>query len=293
MERFVQVLVDGLADGSVYAALALALALVYRTTGIVNFAQGEMAMFSAFAVWGLTRGGVALGLAVPFVIAGSFVAGMALERVAIRPLERRDTLSIVIATFGLSILLNSVAGMIWGTETYAFPSLFGGDVTELLGVHLGVDALATAGLLIVVLALLWLLFERTRVGLAMRAAAVDPAAATLMGVRVGRTLMLGWGLAAAVGALAGVLVAPDLFLDVHMMAGVLIYALAAVCLGGFDSPFGAVIGGWIVGIAQSLTTAYVDFIGTELSVLVPFTVILLVLLVRPQGLFGTRAVVRA
>jgi branched-chain amino acid transport system permease protein len=292
MERLLQVIADGLADGSVYGALGLALALIYRSTGIINFAQGEMAMVSTFAVWGMVDAGAPLGLAVLAVLVGSLLAGMALERAAIRPLRGRDPLSIIIATFGLSILLNSAAGMVWGTETRAVPSLFGDGVIDAAGVRLGADAVGTACTLLAVVGALWLLFARTQVGLSMRAAAVDPVTSRLLGVRADRMLMLGWGLAAAVGALAGVLVAPGLFLDVNLMSGVLIYALAALCLGGFDSPFGAVLGGWIVGLAQSLAEGYLDFIGTELAILVPFAVIMGVLLVRPSGLLGSETVVR-
>jgi len=288
-----QALVDGLADGSVYGALGLALALVYRSTGIVNFAQGELAMVSTFGAWSLARAGVDLPVAALLSAGASFVAGAVLERVAIRPVEGRDTLSVVIVTLGLSILLNSAAGVVWGLETRAFPGLFGDGALEAAGARLSLDALGTAGVLLTVVGALWILSGRTSLGLAMRASAADPTTSRLLGMRVGRTLMFGWGLAAGIGAIAGVLVAHRLFLDVNLMAGVIIYALAAVCLGGFDSPFGAVVGGWIVGVCQSLAASYVGFVGADLQILVPFAVIVLVLLLRPHGLFGSTDVARA
>src|SRR6266571_1943956 len=234
MARLVQVVVDGIANGSVYAALALALVLIYRSTGVVNFAQGEMAMFSTFLTWGMTEAGVSLPLAILAALALSFGGG-----------------------------------------------------------RLSIESLGIVGVLLVVVGLLFLLFQRTRLGLAMRAAALDPVSSRLVGIRVGRMLMLGWGLAATVGAIAGILVAPRLFLDVNLMGGVLVYAFAAATLGGFDSPLGAVLGGWIIGVSENLAGTYVNVIGSDLKILVPLGVILAVLLVRPTGLFGAREVERA
>jgi branched-chain amino acid transport system permease protein len=293
MERFVQVVVDGVATGSIYAAVALALVLIFRSTGIVNFAQGEMAMFSTFVAWGLYEGGVPLGLAVLTTLGLSFLAGMAIERGLIRHFEGGDPLTLVIVTLGLFILLNGLAGWIWGFENRGFPSLFPEDSWTLGGVRLSVESLGIVAVLLAVAGLLYLLFQRTKVGLAMRAAALNPGSSALVGVRVGQMLMLGWGLAAALGALAGVLVAPRLFLDVNLMGGVLIYAFAAAALGGFDSPFGAVIGGWVIGVSENLAGTYVDFIGSDLKILVPLAIIFVVLMVRPTGLFGRQEVARA
>jgi branched-chain amino acid transport system permease protein len=293
MERFVQVVVDGVATGSIYAAVALALVLIYRSTTIVNFAQGEMAMFSTFVAWGLYQGGVPLGLAVLTTLVLSFFAGMAIERGLIRHFEGGETLTLVIVTLGMFILLNSLAGWIWGFENRGFPSLFPDDSVTLGGVRLSVESLGIVAVLLAVVGLLTLLFQRTKVGLAMRAAALNPDSSALVGIRVGHMLMLGWGLAAALGALAGVLVAPRLFLDVNLMGSVLIYAFAAAALGGFDSALGAVVGGWIIGVSETLAGTYVDFIGSDLKILVPLGIIFVVLLVRPSGLFGQREVARA
>jgi len=293
VERFIQVLVDGIATGSIYAAVALALVLIFRSTGIVNFAQGEMAMFSTFVAWGLYEAGLPIGYAVVTTLGLSFLAGIVIERGLIRHFEGGEVLTLVIVTLGLFIILNSLAGWIWGFGNRSFPSLFSDEGITVGGVRLSIESLGIVAVLLGVVGLLFLLFQRTKVGLAMRAAALNPHASALVGVRVGSMLMLGWGLAAALGALAGVLVAPRLFLDVNLMGAVLIYAFAAAALGGFDSPIGAVVGGWVIGVSENLAGTYVDFIGADLKILVPLTIIFVVLLVRPAGLFGTREVARA
>jgi branched-chain amino acid transport system permease protein len=293
MERFIQLVIDGVAIGSIYGALALALVLIFRSTGIVNFAQGEMAMFSTFVAWGLVEGGVPLGLALLATFALSFVGGMAVERVLIRPVEGADQLTILIVTLGLFILINSAAGWIWGFENRSFPRALPDGSTDIAGIRLAYESLGIVAVLLAVSGLLFLLFQRTKLGLGMRAAAANPASSRLVGINVGRTLMIGWGLAALLGALAGVLVAPQLFLDVNLMGGVLVYSFAAATLGGFDSPKGAIIGGWVIGVAETLAGDYIGFIGSDLTILVPLAIIFGVLLVRPNGLFGSPEVVRA
>jgi len=293
MERFVQLVIDGIAIGSIYGALALALVLIFRSTGLVNFAQGEMAMFSTFIAWGLVEAGLPLGLALLSALALSFLGGMAIERVLIRPVEGEDPLTILIVTLGLFILINSGAGWIWGFENRGFPRALPDDSADIAGINVSYESLGIVAILLGVSGLLFLLFNRTKLGLAMRAAAANPASARLVGINVGRTLMIGWGLAALLGALAGVLVAPQLFLDVNFMGGVLVYSFAAATLGGFDSPKGAIIGGWIIGVAETLAGDYIGFIGSDLTILVPLAIIFSVLLVRPNGLFGSPEVVRA
>ncbi len=286
-------MVDGIADGSIYATLALALVLIFRSTGIVNFAQGEMAMFSTFVAWGLADAGWPLWLALLGALAVSFLGGMAIERVLIRPVEGGRPLTMVIVTLGLFVLVNSAAGWIWGFSNRGFPRIFPAGTARLGQVAFSLESLGIIAVLLAVVGLLWLLFQHTRAGLAMRAVAQNPGSSRLVGIRVGRTLMLGWGLAALLGALAGVLVAPRLFLDVNLMGGVLVYAFAGAALGGFDSPLGAVVGSWIIGVTENLAGTYVDAIGADLKVLVPLAVIFVVLLVRPSGLFGSPEVTRA
>ena len=266
--------------------------LIFRTSGIVNFAQGEMAMFSTFVAWGLLEAGLPVGLAILATLGLSLLGGMAIERVLMRPFEGGDHLTLAIVTLGLFILVNSGAGWIWGFENRGFPSIFPDDTIGLGGVDVPLESVGIVLLLLAVVGVLYLFFQRTKLGLALRAVSVNPESSRLSGISVGRTLMVGWGIAALVGALAGALIAPRLFLDVNFMGGVLIYSFAAATLGGFDSPLGAIVGGWIIGVTEDLATTYVDFIGSDLKILVPLVIILVVLLVRPAGLFGTREVTR-
>ncbi|MCF6524408.1 branched-chain amino acid ABC transporter permease [Streptomyces sp. JJ36] len=293
MTEFLQQVVQGVGSGAVYASLALALVLIHRFTGIVNLAQGELAMFSTYVAWQLVHSGMPFWLALPVTLGVSFVGGMLIERVIVRPVEGAPELTIVIVTVGLFIFVNAAAGLIWSFTVKSFPQPFPDGGAELAGVRLGWSVLGVVGVVAAVMGLLYLLFRHTSVGLTMRAVSCNPVSARLSGVRVGRVLMLGWGLAATVGALSGVLVAPQLFLEPNMMGGVLIYAFAAATLGGFDSPVGAVAGGLVVGVAETLAGAYVDAVGADLKIGVPLLIILVVLLLRPQGLFGRAAVERA
>jgi branched-chain amino acid transport system permease protein len=222
VERFIQVIIDGWATGSLYGALAVAVVLIYRATGIVNFAQGEMAMFSTFIAWGLLQAGLPLGLALLGTLALSFAGGMVIERVIIRPVEGGEVLTLVIVTLGLYILVNSAAGWIWGFGNRAFPSVFGDGTVEVAGVDISVESIGIVAVLLAVVGILFGIFQRTKIGLAMRAVSINPDSSRLVGISVGRTLMIGWGIAALVGALAGALIAPRLFLDVNFMGGVLI-----------------------------------------------------------------------
>ncbi|MGW4368975.1 branched-chain amino acid ABC transporter permease [Nocardia takedensis] len=292
MAEFLRQLIEGITAGALYAGLALALVLIYRFTGIVNFAQGELAMFSAFLAWQFVESGTPFWLALPATLGISFVGGMVIERVVIRPVEGAPELTLVIVTVGLFFFVNAAAGWIWSYQVKSFPNPFPDGAIRAGGVTAGYRSLGVVAVVAVVMALLYLLFRYTRIGLAMRAVACDPRSARLVGIRVGTVLALGWGLAALVGAVSGVLSAPLLFLEPTMMGGVLIYAFAAATLGGFDSPGGAVAGGLIVGIAETLTGAYVEFIGTELKVGVPLLIILAVLSFRPRGLFGAAEVQR-
>ncbi|WP_280489307.1 branched-chain amino acid ABC transporter permease [Nocardia carnea] len=289
---FAQQIIEGLSAGALYAGMALALVLIYRFTGIVNFAQGELAMFSAFLAWQLVQSGTPFWLALPVTLAISFAGGMLIERIVIRPVEGAPELTLVIVTVGLFFFVNAAAGWIWSYQLKSFPNPFPEGALRAGGVTAGYGNLGILAVVTVVMALLYLLFRYTRTGLAMRAVAANPQSARLVGIGVGTVLALGWGLAAAVGAVSGVLSAPLLFLEPNMMGGVLIYAFAAATLGGFDSPGGAVAGGLIVGVAETLAGAYLDVIGAELKIGVPLVIILGVLLIRPQGLFGTPAVER-
>jgi branched-chain amino acid transport system permease protein len=292
MTDFLQQVVAGLASGGIYASLALALVLIYRTTRVVNFAQGEMAMFTTFVAWTLMDHGVAFWPAFALTLALAFLGGVAIERVVIRPVEGAPVLTVVIVTIGLALLLNGLASALWGSEVKSFKSAFSTRAIEIGGVAVSVQDIGVIVVSLALVLVLWLFFRFTKLGLALRAAAVNPDESRLVGVRVGWMLALGWGLAALLGAVAGMLVAPTVFLEPNMMRAILLYAFAAAVIGGLDSPLGAVVGGLAFGVIQNLVETYIDWIGATLRLPVGLALLLLVLLIRPQGLFGHAAVRR-
>jgi branched-chain amino acid transport system permease protein len=283
---FGQQVTSGLASGAIFASVALALVLIYRATDIVNFAQGEMATFTTFIAWSLMHHGLSYWPAFVLTLGIAFAGGVGVERVLIRPVERRPELVIVIVTIGLLIALNGLTGWIWGPEVKAFDSPFPNRTIDVAGVAVSIQDIGTFCVCLATVLLVWLFFRFTTVGLAMRAVAVNPDASRLMGVRVGWMLALGWGLAAVLGAVAGMMAAPTVFLDPDMMLVILIYAFAAAVLGGIDSPVGAVVGGLILGVVVNLLGRYVGFVGQQLRLPSALALLLLVLLIRPQGLFG-------
>jgi branched-chain amino acid transport system permease protein len=291
MANFLQQVVSGLATGGIFASLALALVLIYRATRVINFAQGEMGMFSAFIALWLIDSGWPYWAAFFATLGIAFVGGVAVERVVIRPVERAPVVTVVIVTVGLLIGLNGAAFWIWGGETRSFPSAFSTRAIHVGGVAFSIQDFGVIGVSLGMVALLYLFFRFTKLGLAMRAAAINPEASRLVGVRVGWMLALGWGLASVLGAVSAMMVAPTVFLDPNMMRPVLLYAIAAAILGGLESPLGAVVGGLALGVGLNLLSTYVGFVGDALKLPVAFIVILAVLLVKPTGLFG-RATVR-
>ncbi len=283
--QLAQQVVSGLASGGIYGSLALAIVLIYRSTRVVNFAQGEMATFTTFIAWSLMHH-MSYWPAFVLTLLIAFGGGVALERVVIRPVERAPVLSVVILSIGLLILVNGLSSWIWGSDVKSFPSAFSTRPIRVGGVAFSIQDLGVIGVSLGAVALLALFFRFTKVGLAMRAVALNPGESELVGVRVGWMLALGWGLAAALGALSGMMVAPSVFLEPNMMLSVLLYAFAAAVLGGLDSPLGAVVGGLTLGVVLNLAGTYVGFVGSELRLAVGLAVILAVLLVRPAGLFG-------
>ena len=283
MEAFLHQVFSGLATGGIYASLALALVMIYQSTNHINFAQGEMAMFSTYLAWNMINAGLPYWWAFLFTVAISFVAGIVIERVIIRPVENAPVLSVVTVFIALLVIFNSVAGWIYTYTIKTFPSPF--PEQPLFGNRfISSHELGAIGITLAVLVVLYLFFRFTPLGLAMRAAAQNATSSRLVGIRVGWMLALGWGLAAAVGAVAGMLIAPIVYLDPNMMSGVLLYAFAAALVGGIDNPFGAVLGGFLVGILENLIGAYV--VGTELKLTVALVLIVGVLLFKPTGLFG-------
>jgi branched-chain amino acid transport system permease protein len=292
MQTFFQTVVAGLAQGSIYGSLALALVLIYKATEVINFAQGEMAMFTTYICWALiTHHGFGYYGAFAMTLVIAFVGGATLHQVVIRPLERASVLTVVMATIALLVILNGLAAWIWSPQLQFFPSKFPTTSWAIGGVHIAKQDVGTIAVTIGCVLVVGALFRFTKVGLAMRASALNPGAARLLGVRTTRLLSLGWGLAAVLGAVSGMMVAPTVFLTPNMMQAVLIYAFAAAVLGGLESPVGAVAGGLALGVLLNMLGEYVHPVTTELRLPVALAVLLAVLLVRPAGLFG-RVVVR-
>jgi branched-chain amino acid transport system permease protein len=293
MADFMQQVVAGLASGSIYASLALALVLIHRATGVINFAQGEMATLSTYIAWTLTTNhGWDYWPAFAFTLAASFLGGAAIHQGVIRPNEKGSVLRVVIVTIGLLLAINGLVTLIWSGEVRAVESPFPTRTVDVGGVAISIRDIGTIGVVVATVVALWLLLQRTKMGLAMRAASTNPAEARLVGVRVAWMLSLGWGLAAVLGSISGMLAAPNLFLDPNLMAALLIYAFAAAVLGGIDSPVGAIVGGLSLGVGLNLLVQYVDFLGADLRLPVALLVILVVLLIRPSGIFGRREVRR-
>jgi branched-chain amino acid transport system permease protein len=287
MQQFFQTLTTGLSDGAIYGSLALALVLIYKATEVINFAQGEMAMFTTYIAWSLiTHHGFSFWEAFLATLLIAFVGGVALQRTVIRPFERASVLTVVMATIALLVILNGLAGWIWSPQLQFFPSPFPTTSWVVGGVHISKQDVGTFGVVVACLAVLWLFFRFTKLGLAMRAGALNPDAARLLGVRTSWLLALGWGLAAALGSVSGMMVAPTVFLTPNMMQAVLIYAFAAAVLGGLESPIGAVAGGIGLGVMLNMLGTYVHPVTTELRLPVALGILLVVLLVKPAGLFG-------
>jgi branched-chain amino acid transport system permease protein len=290
--EFAQQIAAGIREGAIYAGLALAIVLIYRSTRVINFAQGEMATFTTFVAWSLMNQGLSFWAAFPIVLAIAFAGGVAIERIVIRPVENASVLTIVIITLGLALLLNGLMSMIWGGQNRQFHGPFSTRTIDVGGVPISVQDIGIVATSLALVALLALFFRYTKLGLALRAAAGNPDSSRLVGVRVSWMLALGWGIAAVLGAVAGMMIAPVVFLDPNMMQTILLYAFAAAVLGGLDSPIGAVVGGILLGVTITLLGRYVEFIGSTLKLPAALLLIGLLLLVRPGGLFGTVAVRR-
>jgi len=291
MELFLHQVLAGIATGGIYACMALAIVMIYQAIDQLNFAQGEMATFSTFVAWQLIQWGFPFWAAFLSTIAFSFLAGFAIERIVFKPLRDAPQLSHIVVFLALFAILNSLAGFIWDFNIKTFPSPFGSR--PLLGA--GLISSHDAGMFavtLVLLVLLYVFFRHTRMGLAMRAVAANPESARLAGIRVGRMVALGWGLAAAIGAIAGMLIAPVVFLEPNMMLGILLYGLAAAVVGGLTSPGGAVIGGFLVGIIENLAGTFIPYFGRELKLTIALALIVVVLIIKPGGLFGQRLATR-
>jgi branched-chain amino acid transport system permease protein len=306
MELFLQRLFDGLSAGSVYALIALGLVIIYRGTGHLNFAQGEMALFAAYVVYQMGEWGLPIGVSLVVGLATGFVIGALAEVALVRPIAKKSPFAVFIVTIGLFQLLNWLDGAIWGDQVLPnsgvgskqqqYPSLFPDDPDDFVSIFGAAIRWQSLGVFLLVLAItggLFLVFNKTKFGLAMRAVASNADSAKLVGIRTNTVLMVSWGLAAAIGALGGVVFAGiNNSVSLGLMFTVFIYGSAAATLGGFDSPGGAVIAGLAIGVIENMAAGYIDFIGQEMKLAVAFVVILVVLMIKPSGLFGTAKVER-
>ncbi|MEY4230637.1 MAG: hypothetical protein RLZZ362_1486 [Actinomycetota bacterium] len=307
MDLFLQRVVDGLSQGSVYALIALGLVIIYRGTGHLNFAQGEMALFATYCVYQLGEWGLSIYISVWIGMAIGFAVGAATEVALIRPVAKKSPFAVFIVTIGLFQFLNWLDGAIWGDQLLPnsgvgskqsqFPSLFPDadtDFVTIFGANIRIQSIGVFLLVLVVTGLLFLLFNKTRFGLAMRAVASSPDSSRLVGIKTNRVLMMSWGLAAAIGALGGIVFAGlNNSVSLGLMFTVFIYGSAAATLGGFDSPGGAVIAGLTIGVIENLVAGYAqEWVGQSMKLGVAFLVILVVLMVKPSGLFGTQKVER-
>lgn len=283
MQDFLNQVFSGLTSGGIYGSLALALVMIHRSTNLINFAQGEMAMFSTYIAWALIQAGISYWSAFGLTIVLSFGVGVIIHWALMRPLAKAPILASTIVFIGLLIIFNSVAGWLFTYSIKSFPSPFSGMSIGRSGLFSAHD-IGSIGITLIVLICLYLFFRFTTLGLRMRASAENPVSARLLGVSVDQMLALGWGLAASIGAVAGMMVAPVLYLDPNMMSGVLIYAFAAALLGGINNPFGAVIGGLIVGVLENLVGTYL--VGTEIKLTAALLLIVVMLILKPSGIFG-------
>jgi branched-chain amino acid transport system permease protein len=289
---FAQQTVAGLSQGAIYASLALALVLIYRATEVINFAQGEMAMATTFIAYQFTLWHITFWLAFFLTLVVAFFFGAVVYAVLIRPVQHRSVIALVIITVGLFILIDGLVTWKWGADLKFMQAPFGNHVYRAGGVAFSRQDIGVLLISILSVVLLWVLFQFTKLGLAMRAAALRPAAAALVGVRVDVMLAIGWGLAAMLGAVAGVMTEASQFLQPTMMQPILLYAFAAAVLGGLESPAGAVVGGLAIGVFLNLSGQYIGFATSEVRLPIAFALLLVVLLFKPTGLFGRKQVRR-
>ena len=291
MELFTNQVLAGIATGAIYACMALAVVMIYQAIDHLNFAQGEMAMFSTFVSWQLMQWGVPYWVAFVLTIAFSFAAGIAIERALFKPLTMAPILTQVAGFIALYSIINSCAGLIWDFTIKQFPTPFGSAPflgSQLISTHQA----GMIGVTLLLLLLLFFFFRFTRMGLAMRAAASLPESARLVGINTSWMIALGWGMAAAIGSIAGMMIAPVVFLEPNMMLGTLVYGFAAAVLGGLTSPLGAVVGGFLVGVFENLVGTYIPGVGNELKLPIALALIVTVLVVKPAGLFGRPVIKR-
>jgi len=289
MDLFLNLVASGLVIGSVYGLIAISFAIIFKTTGVLNFAQGEVMMLVAYTSWSLSTSlSLPFWLLIPASLAIAIVVGIACERIFIRPMQGQPVFAIVMVTVGLAIFMRSAIIMIWGPDIEPFDAEIEGGLVQLGQVFLFSEQIFVLVLFLVIVTLVYIFFHYTRLGIAMRATSMDETAALLMGVDVRKLSSLAWGISAMVSGLAGIAFAimfsraPDLWFEG-------LRSFPAAILGGLDSPLGSGFGGLIVGVIGNLSEGY---IGQGMKEISGFVVIILILMVRPRGLFGEKELER-
>lgn len=280
----------GIANGSLYALVALGLVLIYKTQDLINFAYGEVFMFGAFAGYiGLNWLELPYWAAFVFAVVSVGAFGAALERLAFRRLLNESHLTLAMLTVGLSFAMRGAARIPFGSDIYTFPPIFTADPIRLGGVIIAPQALATIAVAVVITAALFTFFAYSPLGKQMRATQQNPAGARLVGINIGRVYVVTWAMSASIGAAAGVIAAPSVLLYPDMGVSFLLKGFAAAVLGGLESIPGAIVGGFLVGIIEMLVGG---FVSTSFQGVSPFFIIMIVLFVKPDGLFGVRRLSR-
>lgn len=293
MTSFLQNIIEGIANGAIYGTFALALVLIHQAARVVNFAQGEMATFCTFVGWQLHASGLPWPLAVVGCLVFAFILGGAVERVVIRRFRASSEQTLIIVTLGMFVAFNGLSNWFWTPDVRQVPSLFPGGSVDFAGLRVTYAVLGTLIVTTLVAVGLYLLLHKTRIGLRIRGVASNLPSSEMLGIRVNYVRMVGWALASALGALAGILVAPMVFLEQNMMFNVMIYAFAGAVLTGFHDPFRALLGAIVIGVTENLVATYVPFVGSDLKIVVALLLIFAVLVLRPQGLFGKAIAERA
>lgn len=292
MNLLLEQILAGISTGCIYACMALAIVVTYKSSRILNFAQGEMAMVSCYIALVAMEHGFSYWNAFVIAAIAGFLLGFLIEIIVIKPVERGPTINAIIVTIGIHFCLQSVAGWLFTYDNRAFQSPFPAEALKVGEISIPYFDLGIIGMSFVTMTLLWFFFQFTNAGLAMRAAAFDKVGCSLLGIRTWIVLAAGWGVGGIVGAIGGMLVAPVIYVSPGMMLGVMIYGIAAAILGGLESPGGAVVGGIIMGVVENLVGAYIPYFGTSLKLTIALVVILSVLVFRPNGLFGHEEVER-
>lgn len=286
MEKFIQLSLTGLTNGAVFALVALGFVLIYKSSDVTNFAQGDFLLAGAYITYGfIVQIGLPWSVGVLFTMIAAVLLGLVVERFVLRPMIGEPIISVIMVTIGLSSLLRAIVNAIWGTTSRTFPSFLPEDTLNIAGALIPLDRIIALGIAAVLLTIFILFFRYSKEGIAMRATADDQQAALSMGISVKRVFAIAWSIAAVVAAIAGMIVANIVELNGAAIAGIGLRVFPVVILGGLDSIPGAIVGGIIIGLLETYTAGYTPS-ELGLSTVVPFIILVLILMVKPYGLFG-------